>query len=145
MSYYGTVEKVKQQTGIRPSDIGIELEEDGLSVDTRLDAIIESWLEEAKDFIDEDRNRDYAKEVADGKREKVPAGIVNIAVRLASNMAALAILRRETPIVKHDDYDIKMSTDKIFTDAIKHDLARYPFKHEIRMMRIKKKDPEDED
>jgi hypothetical protein len=100
---------------------------------TELEDLVRAWLVEAKDLIDQDRNRDYHQEVAQGVRSQIPPGIHNIAKRIVANMLALAILRRETPVVKIDDFSIRMVEDQILTRAIKQDLARYPAKPRFRM------------
>jgi len=133
MKMYSTPEKVISYTGVRPQDF--YLEDDGeKTAEEKLKEMIEGWLLQVKDLIDADRNRDYNKEVDEGKREKVPPGIENIALRMAANMVAQAQLRRETPIVRHDDYSVDMVEDKVMTNAIKNDLARFPFKFDVKLM-----------
>lgn len=122
--YYSTPEEVIHYTGVKPVDFGLEEQ-------AELITLIETWLLQVKDLIDRDRNRNYLSEV------EVPAGIENIAMRMAANMVALANLRRETPVVKHDDFNIKMVEDKIFTNGIKEDLSRYPAKARFRITRVK--------
>lgn len=124
MAFYSTVSDVQQHTGIRISDLGFD-------TDAELVTWVEGRLTEIKDLIDHDRNRDYT---VDGS---IPAGIHNIALRIMSNMVAMAVLRRETPIVRVDDFNIKMVEDRIFTTAIKDDLKRYPKKPAFRLMRAR--------
>lgn len=125
-SIYSTPEDVIAFTGARPEDFSL------VSAGELLD-LIRSWLIEVKDLIDQDRNRDYHAEVAEGTRTEVPPGIHNIAKRMAANMVALAMLRRETPVVKIDDFSIRMVEDQMLTRAIRQDLARYPAKPRFRM------------
>jgi len=136
---YSSPEKVIEYTGVRPQDFGLEDELDGneevvKTAEEKLESIIEGWLEQVKDLIDHDRNRDYHEEVEEGKREKVPPGIEFIALRMAANMVAQANLRRQTPIVRHDDFSVDMVGDKVFTKAIQRDLARFPYKPNFKLI-----------
>lgn len=129
MLHYSSPAEVIHFTGTRPEDLG-------LATVSELEILISSWLVAAKDLIDRDRNRDYHAEVAAGRRTVVPPGIGNIAMRIVANMAALAVLRRETPVVKVGDYTIRMAEDDIFTGSIRKDLKLYPALPRIRMRRV---------
>lgn len=113
--FYSTAEDVIQSTGIRAADLNFKNEND-------LKEWIEKRLVEIKDLIDRDRNRDYHEE------GDVPPGIDAIALRIMSNHVGHAVLRRTTPIIRVDDFTIKMVEDSVFTKAIKDDLKRYPAK-----------------
>ena len=137
MEFYSTPEAVMRYTGIRHSDLGLEDEE-------QLKAILRDLLREAKDLIDQDRNRDYHEEILDGKRDAVPPGINNIALRMVANMMAQAVMRRDTPIVRVDDFSFQMVDDQVFTNAIKKDLSKYPYKPNLGMIRVgSRRDEED--
>jgi hypothetical protein len=129
--FYSTVDEVIQYTGVHPQDLGLESDEE-------LKKVIEGWLVQIKDIIDQDRNRDYHQEVEEGKRTEVPPGIHHIAMRVCANVIAQATFRRESTIVQVDDYQVQMLDDQIFTDAIKKDLARYPKKSRFGMMVIRR-------
>jgi len=120
---YSSVTQVINYTGIRPEDLGLE-------TSCELEVIIHGWLVDIKNFIDEDRNRDYYIE------NKIPSGINNITLRICANMIAQSQLRRDTPLVKIDDFNIQMVEDKIFTEAIRRDLSRFPAKPRFRMLRV---------
>ncbi len=127
--YYSTPAKVKSYTGVKPGDLKA-------ADDAALDNILEDWLISIKDLIDQDRKRDYHEEVAAGKRVQIPPGIELIAMKIAANMVAQAALRRDTPIVRLDEYTLKMVPDEIFTAAIRRELSRYPALPSFRMMRV---------
>jgi len=129
--FYSTADEVIQYTGVHPQDLGLESDEE-------LKKVIEGWLVQIKDIIDQDRNRNYHQEVEDGKRTEVPPGINHIAMRVCANVIAQATFRRESTIVQVDDYQVQMLDDQIFTDAIKKDLARYPKKSRFGMMVIRR-------
>ena len=122
---YSTPGKVISYTGVRPQDFYLEDGEEK-TAEEKLEELIEGWLLQIKDLIDADRGREY--------KEDIPPGIENIALRMAANMVAQAQLRRETPIVRHDDYSVDMVEDKVMTNAIKNDLARFPFKFKVKLM-----------
>ncbi len=120
--FYSTAEAAIKSTGTRKEDFGF-------TTDQQLTDWIEARLVEIKDMIDRDRNRDYHAEAAAGG-QPVPPGIHGIALRMMSNHIGHAILRRTTPIIRVDDFSIKMIEDQVFTTAIKKDLKRYPKKLE---------------
>ena len=129
--FYSSADEVIQYTGVQPQDLGLESYEG-------LHRVIEGWLVQIKDIIDQDRNRDYHQEVEEGKRTEVPPGINHIAMRVCANVVAQATFRRESTIVQVDDYKIQMVDDRVFTDAIKKDLSRYPRKPSFGIMVVKK-------
>jgi len=131
--FYSSVEDVVRTTGVRYEDLGFEN-------DLTLRQWIADRLEEIKDLVDQDRNRDYAQEAAAGDRDKVPPGIHGIALRIMSNLIGQAIVRRTSPIVRVDDLAIRITEDQVFTKAIKDDLKRYPAKPRFSFMTISKKD-----
>ena len=55
----------------------------------------------------------------------VPGAVQNILLRLVSNMVTLAIQRRDSPIIKVNDWNIQTLSSDIFTDDLKEDL--HPF------------------
>lgn len=115
---YSTAVSVIEYTGVRPKD---------LSCDTsaELTTLVESWLLEIKSIIDSDRKRDFLSE-AGGNVGLVPPLVHNVAKRMCSNMVALAVLRRDTPIVKLNDFAVQLVSDQILTEEIKRDLSLIP-------------------
>ena len=49
----------------------------------------------------------------------------NICNRLVGNMHVLAVSRRDTPIIKVNDWTVKSVPSVVFTDDIKSDLAPF--------------------
>ena len=124
MAHYSTVDDVIEFTGIRPGDLGLEDDPQGTtdpeSAESKMRILIESWLVQVKDLIDQNRNRDFHEE-----EDGVPPGIHNIALRVCANMVAQAVLRRDTPIVRVDDFNVRTVEDRVITSAIKDDLKQY--------------------
>lgn len=127
MDYYSTPQDVINYTGIEPKDLGLETEQE-------LNNLIEKWLKGIKSLIDADRNRDYERE------GKVPEGIHLIALRIASHLCSIAILKRDTPIVRLDEFTIQLVEDEIFTTAIQNDLKRFPAKPRFQITVTKGKE-----
>lgn len=137
LQFYSTAAAVIESTGIGPEDLGMETSQ-------ALTTWIEARLKEIKNLIDQDRNRDYAAEAETAGKE-VPAGIHGIALRMMSNHVGHANLRRTTPIIRVDDFSIKMIEDRVFTPAIRDDLKRFPKKPRFRFLVITGAEEEEEE
>lgn len=126
-TFYSTAEDVISYTGVKPKDLGFE------EADTAgLDALLVTWLEQIKSLIDADRNRDYTVEGT------VPKGITNIALRMAANQVGNAMIMRDSPIIRVDEFTLRqVDKDKVLTEAIEKDLLRYPAKPRFRLMRVR--------
>lgn len=135
-TYYSSVEDVIKLAGVKPVDFDFEddlgLSDEGKTADEKLVTLVTSWLISVKSFIDSNRNRDYTQEVIDGTLREIPPGIHNIALRAAANMAAIALLRRETA-VQRVDIVARLKGDEIFTESLRQDLAQFPAKPRFRM------------
>lgn len=119
---YSSVDEVIQYTGVRPEDFGVDAPE--------LISTLTKWLEEATDLINQDRGRDYEAE------GQVPSGIHHIAKRIVGNMVSVVMVRRESPVVKYNDWNINLVKDDVFTSAIKKDLKMYPRKARFGIMAV---------
>lgn len=137
--FYSSVKDVLEYTGVRPEDLGIKdfvPPDEEKTADEKLEEFIEARLVEIKNLIDVDRNRDYHSEVDSGRRDEIPPGIHHIALRIMKNLLGQAVVSRSTPIVRVDDFTIKMVEDQVFTKAIREDLRVYLAKPRFRFMRI---------
>ncbi len=106
---YGTYKMVKAATGVKPEDLSLNTEEE-------LQHVIESWLLEAKDYIDRNRRRSFD--------EDTPPMIENIAVRIVANMIGIATQRRTSPIIQTGDFNVQLVEDEVITQSIRSDLRR---------------------
>lgn len=122
---YSSAEEVISYTGVVPKDLK-------KTTDLELNTLIEDWLVQIKDYINQDRDRDYSAELI------IPPGIHNIAMRACANMVMMMITRASSPIVRVDDFTVGMVTERIFTTDIKHDLMRYPFKTRVGFLGVRK-------
>jgi len=134
--FYSSVEDVLALSGIRPVDFDLEddlgAEESSRTAEDKLNTLVTGWLISVKSFIDRNRNRDYTQEVIAGTAYEVPPGIHNIALRAAANMAAIALLRRETSVQRVDIVQ-RLQGDEIFTQALRDDLKQFLAKPRFRM------------
>jgi len=122
--YYSTPEDVIKATGSEHKDFKhIETEEE-------LKAMIKGWLVEIKDFIDQDRNRDYHLE------DEIPKGIHSIARRACVNMVIYAIQSQRSPVIRIGDWSIRMVEERVFTPSLLIDLHKFPAKPLFRIYRI---------
>jgi len=126
--FYSNVSEVKAYTGIEPKDLGLADDDQA-----GLDAIIKKALIEIKDIIDTYCRRDFSGE------HKVPGGIHKIAKEMASDGISLAMMRRDSPIVRVDDFTIKQVQAEILTRPVKEVLAIYRKKPSIKMVVVKGK------
>lgn len=129
---YSSVDELKAYSGVLPQDFGLEDEEGGDTAEEKLDSLLEGWLLQVKNFIDQDRGRDYDADT--------PPGISNISLRMAANIIAQAQMRRESPVVTVENFNIKLVYDRIFTTDIKEDLSRFPMKVRFKFSRVRRAD-----
>lgn len=119
--FYSSAKEVIAYTGVRPEALRCDS-------DAALESLLESWLVQIKSLIDADRGKSYDTDT--------PAGIHNIAMRMCANMVALMQHRAQSPIVRVDDFTVRMVSDEIFTPAIRRDLMRFPHRSRFSMIRV---------
>ena len=100
--------------GLKPKHLN--LEKDDVAELTR---IVGDWIVQCQSLIEMYTNRTFTDDT-------VPAAVQNVCLRLTSNMVTLAIQKRDSPIIKVNDWTIKSLSSDIFTDDLKNDLK--PFK-----------------
>lgn len=120
---YSSAADVRQYSQIAPGDLGFESEQD-------LDTWIEARLVEISDMIDEYCERSWTPEEA-------PKGIHGIAREMGRNVVSLSVTSRETPVVRVDDWRVRMVEPEILTTAIRRALRLYRKKPLIRMKRLR--------
>ena len=111
-----SVDNVINFHGLKPQHLNIK--KDDTDADNKLEAIITDWIVQAQDLINVYTNRQYTSETAR------PA-VKNVCLRLTSNMVSLAIQKRDSPIIKVNDWTIQNVPSDIFTDELKHDLKPF--------------------
>lgn len=111
-----SVDNVINFHGLKPQHLNIK--KDDTDADNKLEAIITDWIVQAQDLINVYTNRQYTSETAR------PA-VKNVCLRLTSNMVSLAIQKRDSPIIKVNDWTIQNVPSNIFTDELKDDLKPF--------------------
>lgn len=106
-----------------------------LNREEKLNLVLLNWLAHAKDLIDQDRGRDYTKEVQDGERDQVPPGIEGIALEMVARMVSWAVHHRTAPVVRIDDWTVDEVRAEILTSDIRARLRRYPFKPRLGLLK----------
>ncbi len=106
-------DEIIEFTGVKPKTFRLEKDDtNGLSV------LLEKWIEQSESLICSYCNYDFNKE-----EDEVPPAVQNVCLRLTANMVALAQARKDTPVVKVNDWSIQTVGSDVFTDDLKDDLA----------------------
>jgi hypothetical protein len=110
---YCTVDEVIGLTGVTPKKLKLDADDnDGLNT------LITTWINQAESLINGYCHTTW-------EESTVPGGVSNVCLRLVANMVALAVARRETALVKVNDWTIKPSDDNVFNDSLKTDLKPF--------------------
>lgn len=122
-----SAEDIIEFTGVKPKTFRLDKDDtEGLKT------ILEKWIGQSESLICNFCNYDFL----DG--EDIPGAIQNVCLRLTANMVALAQARKDTPVIKVNDWTIKTVGSDIFTEDLKDDLA--PFVHERKSYKSDKID-----
>ncbi|SDG74019.1 hypothetical protein SAMN04489735_100255 [Aneurinibacillus thermoaerophilus] len=116
--YYSTIEDVIVYTGIEPVDLKLDTEEE-------LHSTIETWLIQVKSLMDRITERDFHKELEDGKINEIDAGLHNIALRITANMVLQAQIRKQTSTIEKDSNLPQLLQSSIITQDIREELEQY--------------------
>ena len=99
--------------GLKPKQFNLEKTDT-----TGLTNIITEWIVQCQSLINTYTHREYTTLT-------VTPAVQNVLLRLVSNMCTLAIQRRDTPIIKVNDWNIQTVPSDIFTDDLKEDLKPF--------------------
>ena len=106
-------DKVITFQGLKPKTLNLDKEDT-----TGLETMVSDWISQCQSLIETHINRTYTD-------DNVPAAVQNVLLRLTSNMVTLAIQRRDSPIIKVNDWNIQTISSDIFSDDLKHDLRPF--------------------
>ena len=99
-------------TGLKPQHLKLD------KTDTSgLNAIVQDWIKQSESLIMSYTHNDFANGVSDA--------VKNVCLRLTSNMVALSVARRDTPITQPNDWTVQILSSEIFTDDLKEDLEPF--------------------
>ena len=99
--------------GLKPKQFNLDKTDE-----TGLHNMLCDWIRQCQSLIETYTHRTY-------QDATVSPAVQNILLRLVSNMCTLAIQRRDTPIIKVNDWNIQTVPSDIFTDDLKEDLRPF--------------------
>lgn len=112
MAHYGTSDQVIRRTGVEPGDLGLE-------DDSALATLIDEFLDETADIINRRIGTDYTDDTS------AVAGLVGIALDVVAATVAYYVAQRTTPVVRVDDFAVRIPTARFFTPDIIERLKLY--------------------
>jgi siderophore synthetase component len=114
---YCTALEVIRLTGVKPSSLKLDKEADP---DLALETLITDWIQQSMALIDSYCHRTFTVD------ETTSWNVVrSVCQRMTANMVALSQARRDTPLVKVNDWRVEISSAGIFTKELKDDLEPY--------------------
>ena len=108
-----SVDDVINFHGLKPKHLNLEKDDT-----EKLEEIVSDWILQSQDLINVYTNRNYTDDT-------VREAVKNICLRLTSNMVSLAIQKRDSPIIKVNDWTIANVPSNIFPDELKDDLKPF--------------------
>lgn len=111
-----SVDQVIAFHGLKPQHLNIS--KNDTDADEKLSAIITDWILQSQDLINVYTNRQYTSTT-------IRPAVQNVCLRLTSNMVSLAIQKRDSPIIKVNDWTIQNVPSDIFTDELRDDLKPF--------------------
>lgn len=108
-----TVDDVINFHGLKPKHLNLERDDEA-----KLKEIVTDWIIQSQDLINVYTHRNYTS-------TDVRPAVKNVCLRLTSNMVSLAIQKRDSPIIKVNDWTIQNVPSDIFTDELKDDLKPF--------------------
>ena len=108
-----SVDDVINFHGLKPKHLNLEKDDT-----EKLEEIVSDWILQSQDLINVYTNRNYTDDT-------VRDAVKNICLRLTSNMVSLAIQKRDSPIIKVNDWTIANVPSNIFPDDLKDDLKPF--------------------
>ena len=110
-----SVTDVTDFTGLKPQHLKLDKTDT-----TRLEAIVTKWIEQSESLIQE-----YTHNYKNTSDNDIPDAVKNVCLRLTSNMVALSMARRDTPITQPNDWTVTILSSEIFSDDLKMDLEPF--------------------
>lgn len=108
-----SVDDVINFHGLKPKHLNLEKDDTA-----KLEEIVSDWILQSQDLINVYTNRHYTD-------ENVRDAVRNVCLRLTSNMVSLAIQKRDSPIIKVNDWTIQNVSSDVFTEELKDDLKPF--------------------
>lgn len=109
---YCTIDEVKRITGIKPNHFGL----DKTDIE-QLETMIQTWITQAMSIIDEYCQQSFT--------DNIPGGVSIACVQIVANIITNAESRKNSPLVKVNDWTVTTVPTEIFTKPIKELLKPY--------------------
>lgn len=110
-----SVENVTDFTGLKPQHLKLD------KTDTqRLEEIVTDWILQSESLI-----KEYTHNYKDVDDSEIPDAVKNVCLRLTSNMVALSVARRDTPLTQPNDWTVTILSSEIFSSDLKEDLEPF--------------------
>ena len=125
---YCTVEEIVKSTGVNKKKLGFKDNE------AEFTNLMSEWIQQAESFINSYCKRNWYNTVDDEGNiveVTVPGVVKNVCIRLVSNIISFYFKRRDDPIRKVNEYQVKVFESDVFTDDLREDLK--PFKKSSRV------------
>lgn len=114
-----TIDDVKHFTGLKPKHLKLSAEDTGT-----FNSIVTSWILQSEDLI-----KQYTNNFDSTADKDIPPAVRNVCLRLTSNMVALSVARRDTPITQPNDWTVQILSSEIFSQDLKDDLEHFVKAH----------------
>ena len=98
--------------GLKPQDFRFDKHDEA-----KLEKVIQEWISQSESLIKTYTNNEFT--------QGIPEAVKNVCLRLTSNIITLAIQRRDSPIIKVNDWTISTISSNVFTDDLKEDLKPF--------------------
>ena len=108
-----TTTQIIQFQSLKPAQFGLQKTDDN-----GLESLLTTWIIQCQDMINTYCHRSYTSST-------VPGAVQNVLLRLVSNMVTLSIQRRDSPIIKVNDWNVQTLSSDIFSDDLKNDLSLF--------------------
>ena len=110
-----SVDNVTDFTGLKPQHLKLD------KTDTqRLEEIVTEWILQSESLI-----KEYTHNYKDIDDSEIPDAVKNVCLRLTSNLVALSVARRDTPITQPNDWTVTILSSEIFSNDLKEDLEPF--------------------
>ena len=119
---YCTVDDIVKSTGVNKKKLGFKDSE------IEFQNLLSDWIHQSESMINSYCKRNWYNYLDDdGKvvEVKVPGAVKNVCIRLVSNQIAFYFKRRDDPIRKVNEYQVKVFESDVFTDDLKADLKPF--------------------
>ena len=107
----------------QPADLkqfigNLDARELGLDEGVSVSEFLAARLDEAQNLIERRLGRAYSP-------SEVPPGVRNIHLRLSANIYNYILMNKRNPVMQVGEFNFQLNDDRLFTDALKEDLALY--------------------